>query len=104
VDDYGVSVLGVKGKLASEVSAGEHIAVLTTAQKYMDSAVSKTVNMDGRTMKWEDFKGLYDMAYDGGAKGCTTFNVAGMRSALLVDAAQGESCAIDPETGRRDCA
>jgi len=105
IDDYGASILSVKGRLAAEVTAAEHVAVLTTAQKYVDSAVSKTVNMDGRTMPWAEFKDLYKRAWEGGAKGCTTFNVAGLRGALLSDATEGTAaCAIDGETGRRECA
>lgn len=110
VEDYGLSVFGVRGKTADQVTAQEHIAVLTTAQKWVDSAVSKTCNMDG-SMSWEDFKALYMTAWEGGAKGCTTFNIDGKRMALLtgkktedMDDRQGESCQIDPVTGRRECA
>lgn len=102
LEDYGAAILGVRGKLTADVTAEEHVAVLTTAQRYVDSAVSKTVNMDGRTMPWADFKGIYQNAWEAGAKGCTTFNIAGLRGALLT--AEGDQCSIDPETGRRDCA
>lgn len=107
IEDYGAAQLGTHGKLAADVSASEHIDVLITAQRFIDSAVSKTVNMDGRTMKWTDFKGLYQRAWEGGAKGCTTFNIAGKRNALMTatDRTEGASaCAVDFETGRRDCA
>jgi len=109
VEDYGVATFRVKGRRASEVTAQEHIAVLTTAQLWVDSAVSKTCNMDG-SMSWEDFKGLYWSAWEGGAKGCTTFNIDGKRMALLTgksDKPKEEpelACTIDPVTGRRECA
>lgn len=109
VEDYGVATFGVRGRRASEVTAQEHIAVLTTAQMWVDSAVSKTCNMDG-SMIWEDFKGLYWSAWEGGAKGCTTFNIDGKRMALLTgksDKPKEEpelACTIDPVTGRRECA
>ena len=119
IEDYGVANFGVRGRRASEVTAQEHIAVLTTVQKWVDSAVSKTCNMDG-SMSWEDFKGLYWAAWEGGAKGCTTFNIDGKRMALLTgksDKPKEEdggtnsyadpvqtSCTIDPESGRRECA
>lgn len=109
VEDYGVATFGVRGRRASEVTAQEHIAVLTTAQMWVDSAVSKTCNMDG-SMSWEDFKGLYWSAWEGGAKGCTTFNIDGKRMALLTgksDKPKEEpelACTIDPVTGRRECA
>lgn len=105
LEDYGASVMGVRGKLAADVTASEHVNVLTTAQRFVDSAVSKTINMDGRVMPWADFKGIYQTAWENGAKGCTTFNIAGQRMALLSAAPEeGATCNLDPETGRRDCA
>lgn len=123
--DYGFGTLNVRGKRTSmgEVSAAEHVAVLTTAQRHIDSAVSKTVNCD-KTMPWEDFKGIYLSAYEGGAKGCTTFNKDGKRAGLFketfepadlpfpggnslamagVQVNMGDSCEFDPATGRRSC-
>lgn len=108
VEDYGVRVFGVKGRRASEVTAQQHVAVLASAQKWVDSSVSKTCNMDG-SMPWEDFKALYMNAWESGCKGCTTFNNDGKRMALLTGKSgepkeeQGE-CRWDPETGRRECA
>lgn len=131
--DYGFAKLGVRGRRTSmgEVSAAEHVAVLTTAQRHVDSAVSKTVNCD-KSMPWEDFKGIYLAAYEGGAKGCTTFNKDGKRAGLFretpepddlpfpggnalamqgvvggadagLPADAGLSCEFDPATGRRSC-
>ena len=112
VEDYGVANFGVKGRRAGEVTAQEHVAVLASAQKWVDSSVSKTCNMDGR-MSWEDFKALYMTAWESGAKGCTTFNIDGKRMALLTGKTTPKeddgpmietSCQIDPETGRKECA
>lgn len=124
--DYGFGFLGVRGRRTSigEVSAKQHVAVLVEAQKHIDSAVSKTINCDG-SMPWEDFKAVYDDAYAGGAKGCTTFNRDGKRAGLFKDtpepadlpfpetnfsalaafetAGDGPSCEFDPATGRRSC-
>lgn len=117
VEDYGVRVFGVRGRRASEVTAQEQIAVLASAQAWVDSSVSKTCNMDG-SMSWDDFKGLYMTAWRTGCKGCTTFNIDGKRMALLTGksteddspeeaapetAEPGEACYIDLETGRREC-
>ena len=105
VEDYGVRVFGVHGRRAQEVTAQEHVDVLTVAQRWVDSSVSKTCNMDG-SMPWADFKGLYMSAWEGGAKGCTTFNSDGKRMALLTGKSKepAEACHIDPATGRRECA
>jgi ribonucleoside-diphosphate reductase alpha chain len=106
VKDYGVDELKVRGRLAKDVTAAEHVDVLITAQRFVDSAVSKTCNMDGRVMPWDEFKGIYRKAWEGGAKGCTTFNISGHRMALLKESAGGDAsvCTVDPETGVRECA
>src|SRR5580765_82031 len=112
LEDYGSKFLNTKGKLASDVTAQEHLNVLITAQKYLDSAASKTINMDGRKMPWEDFKSIYQTVWEKGGKGCSTFNIAGKRGALLSDSESDEpsipdieydSCELDPMTGRRSC-
>lgn len=123
--DYGFSELRVRGRRTSmgEVTAKEHVAVLLTAQRHVDSAVSKTVNCDGK-MPWEDFKAIYDDAFAGGAKGCTTFNKDGKRMGLFKETEEpsdlpfpgtsnaamadfqteaGQTCEIDLLTGRRSC-
>ena len=112
VSDYGVEHFGVKGKLANQVTAQEHVDVLVTAALLVDSAVSKTCNVDG-SMPWEDFKGIYEQVWERGGKGCTTFNSDGKRMGILLKAAEaaaesekpeeGLSCSIDPQTGRKSC-
>lgn len=47
-------------------------------------------------------------AYDGGAKGCTTFRAAGKRMGILNAAPvseenEGSACYFDPDTGRKSC-
>lgn len=113
VTDYGYRVLGIKGRTADEVSPSEHVAVLNAVTKNVDSAVSKTCNV-GASTTWEEFKQIYLDAYNGGAKGCTTFRADGMRGGILVkkdEQPQGEqeenieggACRIDATTGRRTC-
>lgn len=110
VHDYGVRVFGVKGKRSSEVTVAEHVAVLAVASELVDSAVSKTCNVDG-SLSWEDFKDVYDKAWELGCKGITTFRADGKRGAVIVAKdedtgkaqAEASSCEIDLETGRRSC-
>ena len=114
VYDYGYKQFGVHGRLANDVTAEEHVGVLITAAKRVDSAVSKTCNVSP-DMPWQDFKNIYRMAYHGGAKGCTTFNPGGKRLGIFVAKKQnevqrdletvtaGESCTVDFATGRRSC-
>ena len=106
VEDYGAAFLQTRGKLAKDVTAAEHIAVLATAQKHIDSAVSKTVNMTS-AMPWQDFKDTYRQAWELGCKGCATFNSDGKRGGLLIakdETSDEVSCLmVDPTTGQRDC-
>jgi ribonucleoside-diphosphate reductase alpha chain len=117
VEDYGVRVLGVKGKVSADVTVKEHLAVLEVAQRNVDSAVSKTCNVPSDTT-WEEFKQIYVDAWEAGCKGCTTFRMNGKRDALLtvkeddtpVDVIgkatgtdDGAACYIDPTTGRHEC-
>lgn len=107
IEDYGSHFLGTKGKRITEVTVEEHIAVLCAAQKHTDSAVSKTCNVP-TDIAWEDFKNIYIAAYEGGAKGLTTYRPNGNYDEVIksVDAPEGEACSFDPVTGQRtgDCA
>lgn len=107
ITDYGIRELGVAGVLSKDVTAAQHIDVLAAASNMVDSAVSKTCNMDG-SMPWEEFKELYTDAWSRGCKGCTTFNSDGKRAGILLNKEDPEveaatSCTIDQNTGRRDC-
>jgi ribonucleoside-diphosphate reductase alpha chain len=111
VEDYGYRTWGITGKTANQLSPEEHVNVLTTTQKYVDSSVSKTCNV-GSDVNFERFQNIYMMAYDNGAKGCTTFRAAGMRKGILQekpskeyidDEDEMQVCVIDPVTGQPTC-
>jgi ribonucleoside-diphosphate reductase alpha chain len=107
VEDYGRKFFGVDGKTAAECTADDHLGVLLTAQKYVDSACSKTCNVSP-DMPWDDFKDIYMKAWEGGAKGCTTFNAGGKRFGVLQapdepEAEEPLACYVDMETGERSC-
>jgi ribonucleoside-diphosphate reductase alpha chain len=80
VADYG-SALGIKPRVSADVSAEDHVKVLCTAQRHVDSSIAKTCNVPS-TMEWEEFKGVYQRAWKEGAKGCTTFRVKGKREGI----------------------
>lgn len=103
VEDYAYSK-GVKGRTSSEITAAEHVNIILTSQKYVDSAVSKTCNI-GDDVTFDEFKNLYYMAWKGGAKGLTTFRASGKRFGILVEPEKedNEACFIDPETGTKSC-
>ncbi len=57
---------------ADSISPKEHVDVQAAAQKWIDSSISKTANVP-TDYPYEDFKNIYEYAYDQGLKGCTTF-------------------------------
>jgi ribonucleoside-diphosphate reductase alpha chain len=108
--DYAYREYGIKGKTAEQLTAQEHLDILLISQEYVDSAVSKTCNVSPN-MPWEDFKELYLKAWEGGAKGLSTFNVGGKRMGILTTSTveekkeEGEAlaCYFDPATGTKSC-
>lgn len=57
---------------AQTLTPEAHIVMQAAAQDYIDSSISKTVNIPAET-SFEDFCRVYDEAYDSGCKGCTTY-------------------------------
>jgi ribonucleoside-diphosphate reductase alpha chain len=55
-----------------DISPMAHIKVQAAAQRWIDSSISKTVNVPS-DFPFEDFKDIYLEAYKHGLKGCTTF-------------------------------
>ena len=118
VQDYAKWKWGIECITADKITVQEHVGMLVAAQEWVDSACSKTCNV-GDNVTWEEFKEVYMQAYDGGAKGCTTFRASGKRFGILNASANedvieeettedetevdGGACYIDPETGIRSC-
>ena len=122
VEDYAYS-RGTEGRTAGSLSTDEHLAVLSLAQHYVDSACSKTINV-GDGVSYDEFKEIYAKAWREGCKGVTTFRASGKRYGILVEAetleegqkttqeaestdtSSGEeatACFFDPTTGQREC-
>jgi ribonucleoside-diphosphate reductase alpha chain len=80
---------------AQTLIPSEHLAAQAAAQPFIDSAISKTINVPA-SISFEDFSHVYLEAYESGCKGCTTYrpnDVTG--SVLSVDEPQD---AIPAET------
>ena len=107
VEDYAYRH-GVSGRTANSITAREHLEVLSLAQSFIDSAVSKTCNV-GEQVTYDEFKTLYYDAWKAGCKGVTTFRAAGKRFGVLNEAndneepEKAEACYIDPDTGQKSC-
>jgi ribonucleoside-diphosphate reductase alpha chain len=57
---------------SSTIAAKAHVDIQAAAQKWIDSSISKTINVP-TDYDFEDFKSIYLYAYEKGLKGCTTF-------------------------------
>jgi ribonucleoside-diphosphate reductase alpha chain len=58
--------------IADDILPREHIAMQAAAQRWIDSSISKTVNVPS-DISFDAFKDLYFEAYESDLKGCTTF-------------------------------
>jgi ribonucleoside-diphosphate reductase alpha chain len=75
----------------SDLTPSQHILMQAAVQRHVDSSISKTVNVP-ENQSFEDFKAVYDEAYDLGLKGCTTFRPNEVTGSVL-------STDIQPKAG-----
>lgn len=110
VKDYAFAEWGIKGKTALEITPQAHLVVQAACQKYVDQAISKTINL-GKHVTFEQVKDIYRQAYLSGCKGTTIFHMGGKKAGLFIVADEegaepfedGAACTLDPETGKRSC-
>jgi ribonucleoside-diphosphate reductase alpha chain len=57
---------------AETVTPAQHVDVQAAAQQWIDSSISKTINVPA-DYAFEDFNDIYRYAHERGLKGCTTF-------------------------------
>ena len=57
---------------SEDVTPKQHVDIQAAAQKWIDSSISKTANVP-TDYPFEDFKNIYEYAFDKDLKGCTTF-------------------------------
>ncbi|MEH6467073.1 MAG: adenosylcobalamin-dependent ribonucleoside-diphosphate reductase [Porticoccus sp.] len=57
---------------SDDINPRQHVDVQAAAQKWVDSSISKTINV-ATDCDFDEFKDIYLYAYENGLKGCTTF-------------------------------
>ncbi|MDP2123357.1 MAG: adenosylcobalamin-dependent ribonucleoside-diphosphate reductase [Parvibaculum sp.] len=92
VEDYAVEkfreIFGAEATLpdyfvnAQELLPADHIAVQAAVQDYVDSSISKTINVPA-DISFDAFKDIYTTAYEQGLKGCTTYRPSEVRGSVL---------------------
>ena len=104
--DYAYNTYQIKGETTDELTVDDHLNMQIAVQPFVDSAVSKTINV-GSSVSFDDFKDIYLKAWKGNLKGVTTFRLDGKRYGILnkiePEEEEGSACFIDPDTGQREC-
>lgn len=67
---------------AQTLSPMDHVRMQAAAQRWIDSSISKTVNLP-EDISFEDFKAVYEAAYEMGCKGCTTYRPNDVTGSIL---------------------
>lgn len=67
---------------ALEMSAADHVAMMEAVQPFVDTSISKTVNIP-EDYPYADFKDLYRQAWEAGLKGLATYRPNSILGAVL---------------------
>lgn len=67
---------------AQQLAAAEHLSIQAAVQAYVDSSISKTINLP-ETIPFAAFRDVYQQAYELGCKGCTTYRPNDVTGAVL---------------------
>ncbi|MDI3518873.1 MAG: ribonucleoside-diphosphate reductase alpha chain [Caldanaerobacter sp.] len=78
---------------AHEVTPEEHVKMQAVLQKYIDSSISKTINLP-RTATVDDIDNIYRLAYELGCKGITVYRDGSREGVLVTDTKPQEKTKI----------
>ncbi len=67
---------------AQDIAPRDHVVMQAAAQKYVDSSISKTINVPA-DLPFESFRDVYMQAWDSGCKGCTTYRPNDITGSVL---------------------
>ena len=73
-DDEEIMRVGLPNYMVTtqDLTVLDHLAMQAVCQEYVDASISKTINCP-KEMTFEEFKDVYNAAYDRNLKGCTTY-------------------------------
>ncbi|MFO1079487.1 MAG: adenosylcobalamin-dependent ribonucleoside-diphosphate reductase [Reyranellaceae bacterium] len=84
---------------AQTLTPADHLAMQAAAQDFVDSSISKTINLP-RDISFEAFKDVYEQAYALGCKGCTTYRPNDVTGAVLEVEPAGRPAEVEPVATR----
>ncbi|WP_298948556.1 adenosylcobalamin-dependent ribonucleoside-diphosphate reductase [uncultured Paracoccus sp.] len=96
-DLYGDAPLPEYFVNAQVLAPKDHVAMQAAAQEWVDSSISKTINVP-EDISFEDFKDVYLSAWDLGCKGCTTYRPNDVTGSVLSVSEKAET-APEADTG-----
>lgn len=79
--------------VCDEVKIYEHVRIQEVCQKWVDASISKTINVP-EDIDFEAFKEVYQLAYDSGLKGCTTYRPSEVRGSILTTTADPQEAGV----------
>ena len=77
------------------LTANDHLAIQAAAQKFVDSSISKTINLSP-DVPYDVFKNVYRQAFEMGCKGCTTYRPSAVRGSVLEASPANADAEIPP--------
>lgn len=80
---------------ALEMSAADHVGMMQAVQPYIDTSISKTVNIP-EDYPYDDFKDLYRQAWTAGLKGLATYRPNNILGAVLEATPKAEEKKPEP--------
>lgn len=81
--------------VCADVRVHEHVRIQEVCQKWVDASISKTINLPTE-ITYEEFCDVYQLAYDSGCKGCTTYRPSETRGSILsVTGSDGQTAVVN---------
>ncbi len=85
----------------ADLDVRSHLEMQAALQPFVDNSISKTINVP-RDHPFDEFRHIYDLAYDKGLKGCTTFRPNPVTGTILSEDESGarapHCCVIERES------
>ena len=83
---------------AQVLAPGDHVRMQAAAQEWVDSSISKTINVPA-DISFDAFKDVYMEAWDTGCKGCTTYRPNAVTGSVLSVSEASEAAPVEAKGG-----
>lgn len=80
-------------RVVNDLPVHAHLEMLAAIQPFVDNSISKTINVP-EDYSYAEFRKIYDLAYEKGLKGCTTFRPNPVTGTVLTSAEDAPHCCV----------